>query len=99
MTACDATGLESDPSNEVAYTVPLPPTKITSLCKLATGNCGITGTSGVGQTCVLLAASSLAAPIVWTPIATNTAGTNGVFGFSDLKATNYSKRFYRIQAR
>jgi hypothetical protein len=49
-----------------------------------------------GRTCVLLAASNLAPPVVWAPIATNTADANGAFSFSDSQATNYQHRFYRI---
>ncbi len=99
VTAYSGAGLESDPSSELAYTVPLPSPKITTWRKLTSGNFTVSGTSGAGQTCVLLAASNLAAPIVWTPVATNTASTNGVFSCSDLRATNYARRFYRIQAR
>jgi len=99
VTAYTSTGLESDPSNEVSYSVPLPAPSITNSVRLATGNFRISGISGASQTCVLLAASSLAAPITWTPIATNVADLNGRFSCSDLRATNYAKRFYRVQAR
>jgi autotransporter-associated beta strand protein len=74
--------------------LPVPP-MITSFGMLADGNFALGGTGAVGQTCILLSASNLLAPIVWVPIATNTADTNGTFRFADLLATNYSQQFYR----
>jgi hypothetical protein len=56
------------------------------------------GIGAAGQTYVLLATSDLASPVVWTPIATNTADANGTFSFSDPQATNYQHRFYRVGA-
>ena len=41
---------------------------------------------------VLLASTNLAA---WTPIATNTAGPDGRWFFTDLQSTNLPQRFYR----
>ena len=99
VTAYTAAGLESDPSNEVGYTVPMPAPRITNAHRLPTGNFSVAGTGGPSQTCVLQAASSLGAPVVWTSISTNVADANGLFSCSDLRATNYAKRFYRIQVR
>ena len=62
---------------------------------LTGGGFTLSGTGGAGQTYILLGAVNLVAP-VWTPIATNVAGTNGVFNFTDPDATNNSQRFYRI---
>jgi hypothetical protein len=44
---------------------------------------------------VLLASTNLAA---WTPIATNTAGPDGLWFFTDLQSTNLPYRFYRASA-
>jgi hypothetical protein len=63
---------------------------------LSNGSFSLGGTGAVGQTCILLGASNLASPTLWTPVATNTAGANGVFSLSDQQATNYQQRFYRI---
>ena len=79
-----------------SVTVTNPPPVVTSFGTLSNGSFALGGTGGVGQSYVLLTASNLASPMVWTPIATNTADINGAFGFSDLQATNYQQRFYRI---
>lgn len=42
----------------------------------------------------LEATASLSSPS-WFPITTNTAGTNGLFSFTDLDSANYPLRFYR----
>jgi hypothetical protein len=33
----------------------------------------------------------------WSPVATNTLGTNGVWQFNDAQATNFDRRFYRLK--
>jgi alpha-L-fucosidase 2 len=55
----------------------------------------LTATGAVGETGVLLVASKLAQPVVWSPLVTNIA-TNGVFYFSDPQATNQTQQFYRL---
>jgi Calcineurin-like phosphoesterase/Purple acid Phosphatase, N-terminal domain len=69
---------------------------ISSFGTLSNGGFSLGGTCSVGQSCVLLVASNVAPPIVWTPIATNTANANGAFSVTDPLATNYPQRFYRI---
>jgi hypothetical protein len=59
------------------------------------GGFSLSGIGGVGQTYILLTTPDLVQP-VWTPIATNTADTNGVFNFTDTQATNFPQRFYRV---
>jgi hypothetical protein len=39
--------------------------------------------------------TNLLPPVGWTTLATNMAGTNGLFEHTDLGATNSSTRFYR----
>ncbi len=58
----------------------------------------LAGTGSANQTYVLLAATNLPSP-TWTPVQTNQADTTGAVGFTDLRTTNYARRFYRIQAR
>jgi hypothetical protein len=70
--------------------------ELTSVGMLGNGTFSLSATGGAGQTFVLLGASNLAPPVGWWPLATNTAGTNGVINFSDPQATNFSQRFYRL---
>ena len=56
----------------------------------------LTGTGVARQAYALLTASNLVPPVVWVPLATNTADTNGNFNFTDLQVTNFSQRFYRV---
>jgi hypothetical protein len=57
----------------------------------------LTGTGAAGRDYVLLSATNLPPP-GWTPVATNTADSNGVFQLTDTQTTNYPQRFYRVQA-
>jgi hypothetical protein len=70
------------------------PLTITSIVLLPDGNPRITFVGIPGRTYVIEATANLAAP-VWVAIGTNAAGTNGLFTFTDLDATNYPSRFYR----
>ena len=47
-----------------------------------------------GRSYLIQAATNLGQPD-WTTIATNTAGTNGLFQYTDAQATNFSNRYYR----
>ena len=78
--------------------VMLAPPVITNL-NLTAGQTAFTlsGTGAANQVYMLLSATNLP-PLVWTPVATNTADTNGVFIFSDLDTTNYNQRFYRVMS-
>lgn len=73
----------------------LPPV-ITGGSWLVNGSFSLSVTGAAGGTCVLLGASNLVPPLVWLPLATNTADTNGFFNFSDALATNFPQRFYRL---
>ena len=48
-----------------------------------------------GSTYILEAATNLTAP-VWLYIATNTFDTNGVWQFTDLQATNFPEKYFRL---
>ncbi|HWY75603.1 MAG TPA: LamG-like jellyroll fold domain-containing protein, partial [Verrucomicrobiae bacterium] len=63
------------------------------------GGLAVGGSGAAGQGYVLLATSSLAPTIVWLPVQTNIADTNGIFSLTDLQATNFSQRFYRVMAQ
>jgi hypothetical protein len=72
----------------------VPPT-FNGIVNSGSGGMQLAGTGAVGQAYVLLASPNLA-PVNWSPIATNTANANGLIQFTDLQATNYLKRFYRL---
>ena len=50
-----------------------------------------------GHTYILETTTNLTLPGSWQSIATNTAGTNGVWQFTDTQATNFTQRFYRLE--
>lgn len=78
-----------------AYALAQPSISNVNLAANATFN--LTGAGAPGQTYTLLMTTNLAAPVVWTPVATNNADTNGDFILSDPQTTNSSQRFYRVQ--
>jgi hypothetical protein len=43
----------------------------------------------------VMAATNLTPPVVWQPIYTNVAPTNGAWQFTDTNASRYPIRFYR----
>ena len=79
----------------VTVTAPVPPV-LSGAGILTGGGFALTGTGTAGQAYVLLGASNLVPPIVWLPLATNSADTNGNFNFNDPQATNWPQRFYRL---
>lgn len=58
--------------------------------------CTVGGTAAASQPCVLQSASNLTPPVTWTSVATNSAGTNGLFSFTNAPITNSTQRFYRV---
>jgi hypothetical protein len=56
----------------------------------------LSGTGAGNQAYVLFATPSLTPPVAWSPIATNMAGTDGSFSFSDVQAGNFVQRFYQV---
>ena len=63
------------------------------------GNGGVTlSLSGApGYTYILETTTNLILLAGWQAITTNTPGTNGVWQFTDLQATNFTQRFYRLE--
>lgn len=49
-----------------------------------------------GSTNLVLATTNLAAPVSWTAISTNVAGSVGTWQFTDTNAPLYKTRFYRV---
>ena len=63
---------------------------------------GVMGIGGIGlpgSSYVLEATTNLVPVIIWTPLATNTANTSGVFQFSDPNTAVHPQRFYRIKGQ
>ena len=69
---------------------------IQNLTQLPDGNMQIKASGIPGESYVIQAAADLNSP--WNAIGTNAADINGVIVFSDLNATNYTGRFYRLAA-
>lgn len=92
-----ATNIFGVASNTVTLTVYPPP--IGSIAAGVGGNSGVTlnFAGAPGYTYILQAATNLAAPIIWQPVATNTFGTNGLWQFNNPSATNFLQQFYRLQ--
>ncbi len=71
----------------------LPP--VIQTFSLSAGNFSLQGTGPSGQSLVLMTASNLVPPVVWTPLLTNQSDASGNFAFTNLPSTN-SQQFYRI---
>jgi hypothetical protein len=50
-----------------------------------------------GDIYILETTTNLVSASSWQPVATNTPGTNGVWQFTDMQATNFNHRFYRLK--
>ena len=79
--------------------VPLPENVIPAISNLVvsggnTISLSLAGASGF--TYVLEMTTNLTLPDGWQPLATNTLGTNGMWQFTDVGATNFPERFYRL---
>src|SRR6185369_6138986 len=59
------------------------------------GNVTINFAGIPGRNYLVQAATNLAPPVIWQTLSTNAAGTNGLWSFADLEATNYAQRYYR----
>lgn len=92
VTAYDSSGLESDFSGEISYTVPAPQVTL-QLTLLPNQQARLTGTGLAGYTYDVLAAEDLAA---WSLLGNVTAATDGTLQFTDSTATN-AVRFYRLR--
>lgn len=108
VTACDANKAESDFSNEISHTVPLPPNNgpaqppatnapwvTLQIQNVFGGPVILCGTGQAGQTLQVLCSEDWK---VWTVIGTVTVNGNGEFSFTDPAGTSRPSRFYRFQA-
>ena len=77
--------------------LPTGPTSFSSITQLPDGNVSLVLTGTPGQTLVLQAATSLTGSIAWSSLSTNFAGPNSTAPVTDLQATNFPTRFYRIK--
>lgn len=68
---------------------------ITGVTTLPNGTALISFAGIPNYTYLIQATTNLTPTIVWTTIATNMAGTNGLFQYNDLDSTNYPTRYYR----
>jgi len=76
----------------------LPQPVISTVNKLAHGNMRLSGAAAQGQKIVLLGTSEVT-PAAWTALATNQATAGGMWTNTDLQATNYPQRFYRVRTQ
>jgi autotransporter-associated beta strand protein len=72
--------------------------QFTSLAQSSDGNFQFSGSGAAGVTYTLNAATNLTPPEVWTFVTNAVANQAGLFQFSDLSATNFPERFYRISS-
>jgi hypothetical protein len=70
----------------------------TALALDGDGTIRFNGTGAASQVNELFAATNLLLPVTWEWVASATANVSGVFQLSDLQATNFPQRFYRIQS-
>lgn len=90
-TAYDSNGMESEFSNEVSYTVPIPHLEITS----HTGEQVELTVTGAGSSNFTVEATEDL--VNWVAIGTTTSASGGRATFVDEAAGEHSKRFYRIR--
>lgn len=70
---------------------------IVNFTRLGTGNVGFNFTNLSGPSYRVLASTNVAAPInTWSNLGAPTEAPAGTFTFTDLQATNYPQRFYRV---
>ncbi len=83
------------PVDLIAVTAPFPPLAATGIrADLNSGTVTVTFSGTAGQQYLVQTAGNLNPPILWNPVSTNTAGTDGLWVFTD-SITNALQRFYR----
>ncbi len=80
-------------TNMVDLIVGLPPLKASLM---STGKLQLQLTGAASANYILQAATNLTPPIVWIPVATNTADINGNASFTDTNTAANPNRYYRI---
>lgn len=94
VTAVTPSGLESEFSNEVNYTVPTPVPQLT-LQPSQGGSFVLAGHGKPGVTYDILSSTDLAQ---WTPLLTVTAGTDGVYRHIYVPDSVDTRRFFKVRA-
>jgi len=79
-----------------AVLIVLEPPLVVSFGLQGDGSFLLNGSGAAGQIYVLLVASNLTPPVVWSPLQTNQADPQGLFQFTDPGAATQSQRFYRF---
>jgi subtilase family serine protease len=85
----------STTSSVATLTVNLLSPTIAGVVANANGSVTLDLTGAVGSVYILETTTNLSTAN-WLPLTTNTPGTNGAWQFTDLAATNYPQRFYRL---
>jgi len=83
-------------TNGILSVIATVPPQFSSMAQLEDGNFQFNGTGTAEVSYELDAATNLAPPISWTLVTNAVADQNGQFRFSDLQATNFPQRYYRI---
>lgn len=83
-------------SSLATLTVVLPP-GFSNVVVNPDGSCRLNLLGTPQFTYVLAAATNLAGPANWQPVATNTLNSSGLWQFTDAAATNFPQRFYQLQ--
>ena len=85
-------------TNGILSVVATVPPQFGAITRMGDGNFQFNGTGAAGVIYELDAATNLAPPIAWNLVTTTVADQSGQFQLSDLSATNFAQRFYRITA-
>ena len=90
----------SDTSGTIAVTVRYADASsaLSDLTELPDGNWQVSASGVPTYTYQIQATTNTADPASWVTLGTQAADSNGIIVFSDLTATNYSQRFYRLAA-
>jgi N-acetylneuraminic acid mutarotase len=75
----------------------LPPPTLANLLRLPDRNFQLSLQGVPGRQHVIEATTNLSPPAIWSSLMTNVTSQSGSLLFSDLKATNFSSRFYRAR--
>ena len=85
-------------TNGIISVVATVPPEFTAFAPQGDGSFLFSGTGAASQEYQLFATTNLHLPITWRLITSATANAGGTFQLSDLQATNFPQRFYRIQS-
>jgi len=83
-------------SAPATLTVSQPPA-ITGVTANPDGSITVTLSGPPGQTYILETTTNLAPPVTWLPVNTNVPSNDQSWQFTDVTATNFNQRFYRLE--